>query len=240
MAAARPNVPLTVEALKHDEAKRKNIPTAEYESVMARDQQKLVRVEYQRAVAGNGDERAQRNRDLDPQLVWRGKDQQDWSNLVVQAAPLNIQEEAHPKVLVDELRRESERRREATAPDHDDSEFAFHPSPGNLVLAEWKRKNIENYLLVPDAWKRVALRQLRLRDDDLFAEATLKLIDGFFIDQNLTLPPGRTGEVLPRMFSACWRARRSCSKTPMACFTRCAGQVQVAGYGDRACVRVSG
>jgi len=76
--------------------------------------------------------------------------------------------------------------------DFDDSDDAFHPAPGNLVLAEWKRKNIENYLLVPDAWKRTALRQLRLPDDDLFAQATLKLIDGFFIDQNLTLPPGRT------------------------------------------------
>ena len=33
-----------------------------------------------------------RNRDLDPQLVWRGKDEQDWSDLVVHAPPLYIQE----------------------------------------------------------------------------------------------------------------------------------------------------
>ena len=76
--------------------------------------------------------------------------------------------------------------------DFDDADDAFHPKLGNQVLVEWKRKNIENYLLVPDAWKRVALRQLRLPADDLWAEATLKLIDGFFVDQNLTLPPGRT------------------------------------------------
>ncbi len=31
-----------------------------------------------------------RNRDLDPQLVWRGKDEQDASDLVVQAPPLYI------------------------------------------------------------------------------------------------------------------------------------------------------
>ena len=40
-----------------------------------------------------------RNTDLDPQLVWRGKDEQDWSDLVVQAPPLYIQEKVHPKVL---------------------------------------------------------------------------------------------------------------------------------------------
>ena len=44
-----------------------------------------------------------RNRHLDPQLVWRGKDQQDWSDLVVQAPPLYIQEKVHPKVLIDDL-----------------------------------------------------------------------------------------------------------------------------------------
>jgi adenine-specific DNA-methyltransferase len=82
----------TVKALKHDEATRKNIPTAEYQSVMTKDQQSPVRVEY-----------ARRNRDLDPQLVWRGKDEQDWSDLVVHAPPLYIQEKVHPKALIDDL-----------------------------------------------------------------------------------------------------------------------------------------
>lgn len=76
--------------------------------------------------------------------------------------------------------------------DYDDAEDAFHPEPGNPALAEWKRKNIENYLLVPDAWKRAALRQLQLSDGDLFSQATLQQIDDFFLDQNLTLPPSRT------------------------------------------------
>ena len=67
----------SVEALKHEEATRKNIPTAEYQSVMAAHEQSPVRVAYER-----------RNRDLDPQLVWRGKDEQDWSDVVVQAPPL--------------------------------------------------------------------------------------------------------------------------------------------------------
>ena len=86
-----------VVALKHSEASRKNIPTAELESVMKAEQQSPLRVAYER-----------RNRDLDPQLVWRGKDEQDWSDLIVQAPPLFIQEKVHPKVLIDDLRRQSE------------------------------------------------------------------------------------------------------------------------------------
>jgi len=82
----------TVETLKHNKASRKNIPTAEYQSVMAGDEQSPVRVAYER-----------RNRDLDPQLVWRGKDEKDWSDLVVHAPPLYIQEKIHPKVLIDDL-----------------------------------------------------------------------------------------------------------------------------------------
>ena len=82
---------IDVATLTHDEASRKNIPTAEYQSVMERTDQSPVQVAYQR-----------RNRDLDPQLVWRGKDEQDWSDLVVQAPPLFIQEKVHPKVLIDD------------------------------------------------------------------------------------------------------------------------------------------
>jgi len=88
----------TVEAIRHEDASRKNIPTAEYQSVMRNDEKAAVRVAYER-----------RNRDLDPQLVWRGKDEQDWSDLVVPAPPLYIQEKVHPKVLIDDLRRQSEK-----------------------------------------------------------------------------------------------------------------------------------
>ena len=82
----------SVATLKHNEASRKNIPTAEYQAVLEEDDRTPVQVAYER-----------RNRDLDPQLVWRGKDVQDWSDLVVQAPPLFIQEKVHPKVLIDDL-----------------------------------------------------------------------------------------------------------------------------------------
>ena len=85
-----------VETLRHQDASRKNIPTAEYQAVMADDDRNPIKVAYER-----------RNRDLDPQLVWRGKDEQDWSDLVVQAPPLFIQEKVHPKVLIDDLRQRS-------------------------------------------------------------------------------------------------------------------------------------
>lgn len=110
--ATKKNTPLSVETLKHKDATRKNIPTAEYQSVMKQEQQKPIPVRYPR-------EREDRNRDLDPQLVWRGKDEQDWSDLVVHAPPLYIQEKVHPKVLIDDLKRQTERAQGTNAPQVD-------------------------------------------------------------------------------------------------------------------------
>jgi len=76
--------------------------------------------------------------------------------------------------------------------DYDSSDSAFHPDQNNQALAEWKRKNIENYLLVLDAWKRAALRQMEFGEDDLFAQPVLRIIERFFAEQNLTLPSGKT------------------------------------------------
>ncbi|WP_333995041.1 site-specific DNA-methyltransferase [Burkholderia orbicola] len=97
-----------IEDFVHNEAKRKNIPTVEHQSVMQHHEQAPVKVAYPRGGKGLDDEKKQRNHDLDPQMVWRGKDQQDWSDLVVNAPPLYIQEKVKPKVLIDDLRRVSE------------------------------------------------------------------------------------------------------------------------------------
>lgn len=94
--------PIEVETLTHD-ATRKNIPTAEFESIMREQDKTPIQLAYER-----------RNRDLDPQLVWRGKDEQDWSDLIVQAPPLYIQEKVHPKVIIDDLKRESANRAKTT------------------------------------------------------------------------------------------------------------------------------
>ena len=94
---------IEVATLRHQD-KRRNIPTAELEPVM-RDEEKTPKPM-----------RYARNPDLDPQLVWRGKDDQDWSDLIVQAPPLYIQEKIHPKVLVDDLMRQSRQRRAEANP----------------------------------------------------------------------------------------------------------------------------
>jgi hypothetical protein len=86
--------------------------------------------------------------------------------------------------------------------DYDSSKNAFHPEPDNPAFAEWKRKNIENYLLVPDAWKRTALKQMNLGEGELLALPVLDSIDDFFIGQNLTLPPGKSWrDVAANVFS---------------------------------------
>lgn len=89
----------TVEVHTHGDAKRKIIPTAELQPVLQKKEQSPIRRVYDR-----------RNRDLDPQLLWRGKDEQDQSNLVVHAPPLYIQEKVHPKALIDDLLRETKER----------------------------------------------------------------------------------------------------------------------------------
>ena len=113
--------PIEVETLKHD-ATRKNIPTAEFESIMREQDKTPIQLAYER-----------RNRDLDPQLVWRGKDEQDWSDLIVQAPPLYIQEKVHPKAIIDDLKRESRSRAAAQA---DDSQFDMFADFNGLPDAE--------------------------------------------------------------------------------------------------------
>jgi adenine-specific DNA-methyltransferase len=93
--AKKPAAAKKVEALKHTDDKRKNIPTAEHQSVLHKEQEAPREVRYPR------------NTDLDPQLMWRGKDYQNWTDLVVQAPPLYIQEKIHPKTLIDDLMRQS-------------------------------------------------------------------------------------------------------------------------------------
>ena len=146
MAKKTPKTKKTVETITHDEASRKNIPTAEYQSVMAKEQQSPIRVAYER-----------RNRDLDPQLVWRGKDEQDWSDLVVQAPPLYIQEKVHPKVLIDELLRRS--KDEAKAADAQMDLFSdFNGLPSESARTEFYQHdaNWSNRMLLGDSLQVMA------------------------------------------------------------------------------------
>ena len=151
MARRTKKGPKSVETLTHDEATRRNIPTAEQQSFAQRieEMDPFEPVTYERANPLAEGETRPRDEDLDPQiiwkgstlrlrkeqiaqlsetgeleigdaeLVWRGKDQQDWSDLVVQAPPLYIQEKIHPKAIIEDLKKQTQERREAEsdAPD---------------------------------------------------------------------------------------------------------------------------
>jgi len=139
-----PKPPKAVEAIKHLDDKRKNIPTAEFETNMREEERTPLQVAFER-----------RNKDLDPQLVWRGKDLQDWSDLVVQAPALYIQEKVHPKVLIDDLRRQSE----AASPEDQISLFSdFNGVPEGDAKTEFYQHdaNWTNRMILGDSLQVMA------------------------------------------------------------------------------------
>ncbi len=144
--AKKTKAPLSVEPIVHDDARRKNIPTAEYQSVMEKELQSPIRVAYKR-----------RNRDLDPQLVWRGKDEQDWSDLVVNAPPLYIQDKVHPKVLIDDLKRQTQKAEEQDSGQAD--LFAdFNGAPSEEAKTEFYQhdQNWSNRMILGDSLQVMA------------------------------------------------------------------------------------
>jgi len=60
-----------------------------------------------------------------------------------------------------------------------DKDEAFHPDAGNLALAEWKRKNIENYLLVPQAWRRAQAQRGSASGYEQAVRALAELAEGY-------------------------------------------------------------
>ncbi|MBD1827690.1 site-specific DNA-methyltransferase [Microcoleus vaginatus GB1-A2] len=80
-----------IESVKHQD-KRANIPTEELRDFMADDEKKPKKVLYPR------------DSSLDPQLVWKGKDEQDSQDLEVPAVPIYIQEKIHPHVIIEDFR----------------------------------------------------------------------------------------------------------------------------------------
>jgi adenine-specific DNA-methyltransferase len=108
-----------VENYKHDAAKRRMIPTAEQQGFVPDDDTKPIKLRYDR------------NPDLDPQLVWRGKDEENASALYVDAPPVYIQEKIHPRQIIERLRAETRSRREGRA-DQPDLFGDFNGRPEDL------------------------------------------------------------------------------------------------------------
>ena len=92
---AKPKGPTEVTAYDHDETRR-NIPTADAAATF-----------YDETKDALPPLRYPRNPDLDPQLVWKGKDEQDGEDRVVDAPPIYIQEKVVPRVLIENLRKQS-------------------------------------------------------------------------------------------------------------------------------------
>ena len=117
-----------------------------HRGAFAGEEQTPVRVAYER-----------RNRDLDPQLVWRGKDEQDFADLVVNAPPLYIQERVHPKVLIDDLMRQS---RNGDKPDEYQTDmFAdFNGLPSEDAKTEFSQHdaNWSNRMILGDSLQVMA------------------------------------------------------------------------------------
>ena len=96
-----------VESIRHKD-KRTNIPTEELRDFVA-DEEKSPKIMLY-----------PRDPSLDPQLVWKGKDQQDAQDLAVPVVPVYIQEKVHPQALIEDLRAQ----RAKDAPDPQANLFA--------------------------------------------------------------------------------------------------------------------
>lgn len=87
---------IPVDSVKHKD-KRVNIPTEELRDFVAEDEKAPKKVLYPRDPS------------LDPQLVWKGKDELDRQPLAVEAVPIYIQEKIHPQALIEDLRAQSKK-----------------------------------------------------------------------------------------------------------------------------------
>ena len=86
---------IEVDSTRHKD-KRKNIPTRELQDFVKDDEAAPKTVLYPRDPS------------LDPQLVWKGKDEQDSEDLAVPAVPVYIQEKIHPQAIVEDVRKAAE------------------------------------------------------------------------------------------------------------------------------------
>ena len=87
----KPASKIDVESLRHKD-KRANIPTEELRGFAAEDEAHPASMHYPRDPT------------LDPQLVWKGKDEQDRQDLEVAVLPIYIQEKIHPQAIIEEVR----------------------------------------------------------------------------------------------------------------------------------------
>ena len=93
--AARTTIATPVTAHKHAKEKRVNIPTEELRGFVADEEKQPKTLLYPRDPS------------LDPQLVWKGKDEQDAHDLAVQVVPVYVQEKIQPQAIIENIRAEA-------------------------------------------------------------------------------------------------------------------------------------
>jgi adenine-specific DNA-methyltransferase len=94
----KPTTPKTatpIDSVKHKD-KRANIPTEELRDFVADEERTPKKLTYPRDPS------------LDPQLVWRGKDEQDTEDLEIPVVPIYIQEKIHPHAIIEDIRASSQ------------------------------------------------------------------------------------------------------------------------------------
>ncbi len=96
-----------VSSLKHKD-KRTNIPTRELQNFVKDEEKSPKTVRYPGLLYA-------RDPSLDPQLVWKGKDEQDQKPLEVPAVPVYIQEKIHPQAIVEQVKAEAKKEKPAQA-----------------------------------------------------------------------------------------------------------------------------
>ena len=113
--AKKNTTPTKVESIRHKD-KRANIPTEELRDFVVDEELAPKTMPYPRDPS------------LDPQLVWKGKDEQDRTDLAVPVVPVYIQEKIHPQALINPLRRI------APPSDHQPNLFAdFNGGPADFA-----------------------------------------------------------------------------------------------------------
>lgn len=129
----------------HKGATRKGIPTSELESFVSDDKKKPVTLRWPR------------NPDLDPQLVWRGKDAQDGAPLEVDAYPIYIQEKIHPKTIIADLKTETAARKRETSAQLDlFADFNGVPKDANKMDFYSYDQNWTNRMILGDSLQVMA------------------------------------------------------------------------------------
>ena len=136
--------PKTTEDLRHTADSRANLPSAEHATVMSEDDRRAKPYYYTR------------NRDLDPQLVWRGKDAENERDLEVMAPPIYVQERIRPKVLIEDLRRHSDANPGDEDQTHMFADFNGLPSPEARTEFYQHQANWSNRMILGDSLQVMA------------------------------------------------------------------------------------